>query len=236
MFSENISEKTVSPQKYGYVWLKLLRTEKTNINKSRCCFFLVNIKTTVAKMDWVMRNRKSHPVLLSSVLPSSLAYGRQRRVTGHSLGGGPLRRSSKTNHQWEVKLLQCHFDNPRWRRHTSSAKFCDWTLTKTEMAPNSSVGVRVSRHGWTSWINHTSMTGRVQSQKALRNNRVGSSFILADCWPHGWGSWALRSAGCCERNTELCIWEGRGRLAAGSNSTPSSFTSFPIHRQIDEGI
>lgn len=93
-------------------------------------FFWGNIKTTVANIDWVMRNRKSHPVLLSSVLPSSLAYGGQRRVTGHCLGGGPLRRSSKTNHQWEVKLLQCHFDNPRWRRHTSSAKFCDWTLTK----------------------------------------------------------------------------------------------------------
>lgn len=26
-------------------------------------------------------------------------------------------RKSKTNHQWEVKLLQCHSDNPHWCRH-----------------------------------------------------------------------------------------------------------------------
>lgn len=30
-------------------------------------------------------------------------------------------------------------------------------LPRTKMFPNSSTGVRVSRHGWTSWINHTCM-------------------------------------------------------------------------------
>lgn len=32
---------------------------------------------------------------------------RTRRVAVHWLSGGPLRKSSKTNDQWEVKLLKC---------------------------------------------------------------------------------------------------------------------------------
>lgn len=48
--------------------------------------------------------------------------------------------------------------------------------------------------------------------ESLKEQQSGfwASFILADCWPHGWGNWAHRSSGCCERNTELCIRGGRG--------------------------
>lgn len=176
-------------------------------------------------------------MLLYSVLPSSVAYWGQGSVAVHRLSGEPLRRTSKTNHQWEVKLLQCHSDNPQWCRHTSSAKLCGWILTRTKMAPNSWAGVRVSRHGWTSWINHTSMTESVWSQKAWRSEQGGfcTSFILADCWPHGWGSWALRNAGCCARNTELCIWEGRGDWLLAPIPPPPLLPLFPFtDRQMRE--
>ncbi len=192
---------------------------------------------TEAKMNCIWRNRKSHPVLLSSMLPSLVAYWGQGRVAVHWLSGEPLRRSSKTNHQWEVKLLQCHSDNPQWCRHTSSAKFCGWIPTRTKMFPNSFIGVRVSRHGWTSWINHTSMTESVEPE-SLKEQQSGfwASFILADCRPHGWGKLSpSKRRLLCEKHWIMHL-RREGRLAAGSNTTPSSFTSFPIHWQIDEGI
>lgn len=153
-------------------------------------------------MNCIWGNRKSHPVLLSSVLPSVVAYWGQGRVAVHWLSGEPLWRSSKTNHQWEVKLLQCHSDNPQWCRHTSSAKFCGWILTRTKMFLNSSIGVRVSRHGWTSWINHTSMTESVEPE-SLKEQQSGfwASFILADCRPHGWGKLSPSKAQAVVRET-----------------------------------
>lgn len=48
---------------------------------------------------------------------------------------------------------------------------------KKKMFPNLSTEVWVSSHGWTSWINHTSMTESVYTQKAWRNNRVGSELL-----------------------------------------------------------
>lgn len=126
---------------------------------------------------------------------------------------------------------------PRWCRRVSSAKFCGWTLTRTNMFPNLSTGVRISRHGWTGWINHTSMTESEEPESLKeQQRRFGAPFILADCPPHGWGK--------LSPSKRRLLWEKHwimhprreGRLAVGSNSTPSSFTSSPIHWQIDEGI
>lgn len=153
------------------------------------------------------RNRKHHSVFLSSLLLSLVAYWGQGSVAAHWLSSRPLRMSSKTNHQWEVKLLQCHSGNPRWSRHTSSAK------DKKKKNVSQLVHWGLSLKPWMNKLNKSyKYDWECVHPESLKEQQSGfwASFILADCWPHGWGSWALRSSGCCERNTELCIWEGRG--------------------------
>lgn len=128
-----------------------------------CCYSQRKTKAEVlyfsVKLKWGTGRVPVCPCLLCFL--SLVAYGGQGGVVVYWLSRGPLRRSSKTNNQWEVKLLQCHSVNPRWCHHTSYAKFCSWILTRTKMFSNTSVGVRASRHGWTSRINHTSMTESV---------------------------------------------------------------------------
>lgn len=179
------------------------------------------------------RNRKHHSVFLSSLLLSLVAYWGQGSVAAHWLSSRPLRMSSKTNHQWEVKLLQCHSGNPRWSRHTSSAK------DKKKKNVSQLVHWGLSLKPWMNKLNKSyKYDWECVHPESLKEQQSGfwASFILADCWPHGWGSWALRSSGCCERNTELCIWEGRGDWLLAPIPPPPFFTSFPIHWQIDEGI
>lgn len=189
-------------------------------------------------MDCSLGNRKSHPVLLSSRLPSLVAYWGQSSVSVHRHSSRPLRRSSKTNHQWEVKLLQCHSDNPQWSRHTSFAKFCGWILTRTKMFP------QLIHWGpsLTPWMNKLNKSYKYYWECVeLQSLKEWTEWVL-----HFFHISRLLAAwlGELSPSKSRLLWEKHwimhlrreGRLTAGSNTTPSSFTSFPIHWQIDEGF
>lgn len=92
----------------------------------------------------------------------------------------------------------------------------------------------------TTWMNKLNKSHKYDSEKsswkarkAWRNNcGFCASFILADCPPHGWGKLSPSKHSLLWQKHWIMHLRWEGRLAVGSYSTPSSFTSFPIHWQM----
>lgn len=129
--------------------------------------------------------------------------------TRHSCRTLVQQQASKKEHQWEVKGTPVSLWQP-------TAMPTHFLCQGQKCFPKSSTGVWVSCHGWTSMNKSYEYDWECVEPESLKEQQSGfwASFILADCWTHGWGNWVLQSSGCCERNTELCIWKGGAGLLA----------------------